>query len=57
MFGAMIIVLPRLAQEPRPAARSIPLRELWLMQRQARRGGAPASGAGEPAPDGVMRLR
>jgi hypothetical protein len=57
MFGAMIIVLPRLAQEPRPAARSIPLRELWLMQRQARRGGAPPSGAGEPAPDGVMRLR
>jgi hypothetical protein len=56
MFGAMIIVLPRLAQERRPAVRSIALRELWLMQRQVRRGAAPAPGVGEPAPPGVTRL-
>ena len=57
MFGAMIIVLPRLAQEPRPAAASARARAMGWSARQARRGGAPASGAGEPAPDGVMRLR
>jgi hypothetical protein len=58
MFGAMILVLPRLASEPERAARPIPLRELWLMQRQARRGirPVPSGGAGgEQA--GVTRLR
>ena len=56
MFGAMIIVLPRFASEPHNAPRQIPLRDLWMMQRQARRG-ARLSGAPAPLPRGVMRPR
>lgn len=50
MFGAMIFALPRLDESTR-APRSVPLRELWLMQREARRReGALATIRGRGAP-------
>jgi hypothetical protein len=50
MFGAMIFALPRLDESTR-APRRVPLRELWLMQREARRReGALATIRGRGAP-------
>jgi hypothetical protein len=50
MFGAMIFALPRLDESTR-APRRVPLRELWLMQREARRQeGALATIRGRGAP-------
>jgi hypothetical protein len=37
MFGGMVFALPRLGGEASQPARAVPLRDLWLMQREARR--------------------
>jgi hypothetical protein len=58
MFAALVLILPRLAAEQQPA-RAIPLRDLWLMQRQARRGARilPTGAAGRAQSTTVTRLR